>query len=363
MASKKEREAKQRELLGANFDDIMGTKATILRDWKEPMLSSKIDEDNIRQLSFPYIISPKFDGIRAVRHSKGTLSRANKLIPNLFIQKTIDEITAAMPLDKDGINLVHGLDGELIVSSPTALDVFQRSTSGVMSVHGEPDFTWWVFDRYDRWEGGTSTGQPRGRYFPGLQYAERLEQVRHLVKTINHPRLKVIDHTLYSQPTSLEALSQWALDQGYEGLMLNSPTALYRCGRPSFKMNILHKYKPLEDFEAMIVDVYEQMANGNEQYENERGRSQRSSAASGKRGKGTLGGFVMRLPDGTEFNCGIGPGLTEALRQHIWDNPKEYVNKLAKCRKQKMGEKDKPRQPRFLGLRSEIDLSPKKGKR
>ena len=45
---------------------------------------------------------------------------------------------------------LQGVDGELIVGNPTAHDVFQKTTSGVMSKEGEPDVTLYAFDMWNQ---------------------------------------------------------------------------------------------------------------------------------------------------------------------------------------------------------------------
>ena len=41
-----------------------------------------------------------------------------------------------------------GLDGEIIVGPATAEDVYRVTNSAVMSRDGEPDFTYWLFDKW-----------------------------------------------------------------------------------------------------------------------------------------------------------------------------------------------------------------------
>ena len=55
----------------------------------------------------------------------------------------------------------NGLDGELIVGEPNAVDVYRTTNSGVMSADGEPDVKFYVFDRWD---------------WPDSEYSYRLEK-------------------------------------------------------------------------------------------------------------------------------------------------------------------------------------------
>src|SRR5574337_1500729 len=76
---------------------------------------------NLAKLRFPLIASPKIDGIRAIVLKGLLLSRQFKLIPNEHAQALF------------GRPEYEGFDGELIAAPPTAPDLFQLTTSVVMS--------------------------------------------------------------------------------------------------------------------------------------------------------------------------------------------------------------------------------------
>ena len=88
----------------------------------KPMLATEADFNKLR---YPVCAQPKLDGIRVVIKNGVVYSRSLKPIPNKHIQALFRHL--------------DGLDGELIVGNPTAHDVFQKTTSGVMSKEGEPD--------------------------------------------------------------------------------------------------------------------------------------------------------------------------------------------------------------------------------
>lgn len=106
----------------------------------KPMLAYTVD--NPRGLQFPLLASPKLDGIRCVcTVNDGPVSRSLKPIPNRFIHGQLF--------------FYPPFDGELMVGDPTDPSAFNRSTSGIMSHDGEPDFTYWVFDFW-KLEAGTA---------------------------------------------------------------------------------------------------------------------------------------------------------------------------------------------------------------
>src|SRR5690606_41939772 len=85
------------------------------------LLAGKAD---VAKLKFPVWASPKLDGIRAIVKDGRLLSRSLKLIPNEATQSLF------------GRPSHEGLDGELIVGSPTAPNVL-HVTSGAIRARSE----------------------------------------------------------------------------------------------------------------------------------------------------------------------------------------------------------------------------------
>ena len=99
-----------------------------------PLLSCEVSVENI---NFPIYVSTKFDGIRAMVIDGIVYSRSMKPIRNKHVQKLF------------GKPEYQGFDGELVVGDIYAKDVFQKTTSGVMSKDGEPDVKFYVFDLWN----------------------------------------------------------------------------------------------------------------------------------------------------------------------------------------------------------------------
>lgn len=98
----------------------------------KPMLASPAGE----LIRLPALLSPKLDGIRCLIIDGVACGRSLKPLPNKHVQALL------------GRAEFNGLDGELIVGSPTAKDVFQQTSSGVMSIEGEPSVIFHVFDDF-----------------------------------------------------------------------------------------------------------------------------------------------------------------------------------------------------------------------
>lgn len=287
-------------------------------------------EADVSKLKFPYYLSPKIDGIRALVIDGKLVSRALKPIPNHHIRESIE--TSAF------VDLLEGLDGELIVGNPTDPKVFNTTTSAVMSREGKPDFTFLVFDRF-----GEGNYEERFVNWTEGKYA--------LV-----PRfVKFIDQYLVSNQQMLETLYEDFLARGYEGGMLRSPDSPYKQGRSTLNENYLLKLKPFEDDEAFIVGYEEQFANTNEATINELGYTKRSSKKEGKVGKGVLGALIVKSKKFDE-TFKVSSGFDDAMRALIWDNQNSFLGKQIKYKYQKYGTLNLPRIPTFLGFRAEWDL-------
>lgn len=292
----------------------------------KPLLAATYDAD---KAVFPYLATPKIDGIRFLMINGQAVSRSFKPIRNHYIQRLLSE------------TLPDGVDGELTVG-----ENFQESSSGIMSFDGEPDFTAWIFDYVDPYSDEI------------LPYTERLQQLEGLnldglnnlyrVKVLSRPELVRDEEEL----ADIEA--RWDAE-GYEGVMLRDPNGTYKMGRATMRSQVLLKVKQFVDDEAVVIGFQEQMHNANEAEQDAFGRTKRSKVMEGLVPAGTLGALLVRRLDGVEF--AIGTGFDAETRQRIWDNQSEYMGSLAKYKSMPYGEKDKPRLPVFLGFRNEDDMS------
>lgn len=122
------------------------------------------------------------------------------------------------------------------------------------------------------------------------------------------------------------------------------------------------KVKPFEDAEGRITGWFEEMENTNEAKREVTGKLKRSSAKAGKVAKGTLGGFILEDVS-TKAEVRVGGGFTKEQRIGLWkmiQSGDDLRGKLVRYKKQKMGEKDKPRHPvftEFVDFRPEWDMT------
>ena len=117
---------------------------------------------------------------------------------------------------------------------------------------------------------------------------------------------------------------------------------------------MIYKLKRFQDAEGVIVDFKEQMVNNNILEKDELGYAKRSAAKDGLVPGDTLGGFILSF-NGMEID--VAPGaFSHAQRKLIWEGRESFKGSLLKFRFFAHGIKDKPRFPRAIGFRDEIDL-------
>ena len=290
----------------------------------KPLLSCEIPLDKVK---FPIYISTKFDGIRALVIDGVVYSRSLKPIRNKHVQKLF------------GKPEYNGFDGELIVGDIYAKDVFQKTTSGVMSEDGTPNVTFHVFDL---WNMPDEDYESRQRILQDLLLQD--STMSNMVYTMIHKCKTVED---------LDFFLNHEKNVGGEGLIGRSPNGVYKYGRstPKEQLSIKFKFFQQEDFE--VVGFNERMHNTNEQKRDELGYAERSSAKDGLVPTNTLGSLVLKYND-TTFSCGT--GFDDKLRKEIWDNKELYLGKLASIRYMSVGSKDLPRVPSFIGFRDIEDM-------
>lgn len=290
-----------------------------------PMLA--VDHEEAR-LRFPYLASPKLDGIRCLILDGGAKTRSMKRLPNDYVHEWFQR----NPWLAD-------MDGELIVGEPTAKDCYTQTTSGIMAVRGQPSFQFFVFDMVDR----------SGR----LAYTERAKEAQaRLVGA--QTTVGWLEQTPVHDLAELRRYEEVVVGMGFEGVMLRAPEGRYKQGRATVSEGTLLKVKRFSDSEARIVGTEEQMHNSNTGFRNALGRTQRSSAQAGMVGKGTLGALIVEGLPGQPFagvRFGLGTGFDDALRASLWARRASLPGLTVRYRYFDFGTKDSPRFPVFTGFR------------
>lgn len=292
------------------------------------MLSGKVE--NVEDLTFPLLASPKLDGVRGAVQEGQLVSRNHKAIPNRHVKDLFNSVK------------LEGLDGELVVGDPTAEDCFRVTESGVMSEYGVPNVKFYVFDMF--------TGND------GRGFSKRLDLLNRVLTDYGSTAIVVLEQALIKNARELLAYEKKQLKLGYEGVMIRSIDGPYKEGRSTLKEGWLLKKKIFADAEAKIIGLEEQLANTNVATRNVVGKQERSHKKAGMVGKGTLGALIVEGINGPfkgkKFN--IGTGFDDAERAAIWANPGTWLGATVKYKYFPKGSKDLPRFPVYLGPRSDL---------
>ena len=254
-----------------------------------PLLLAHVASDDINPAL--YLISEKFDGVRAYWDGKTLRFRSGNLVnaPTWFIAK--------LPL--------QALDGELWLGRGRFEEL-----SGIV-LKEQPDDTQWRQIKYMIFELPNAPGS----------FAQRYGAIRDLVRQLNWPQLQAVEHIRIADRAGLQRKLKQVVRDGGEGLMLHRADSLYVTGRS----DALLKLKPLLDTEAKVI-----------------------AHLPGK-GKfdGMLGSLEVETPQGKRFR--IGTGFTDAVRK----NPPP-IGSTVTYRYRGLTKNGLPRFARFLRVRQEF---------
>lgn len=302
-----------------------------MREIIKCMLASGIKDYD--KITYPKYISAKLDGIRCIINNGVVYSRSGKPIRSKVVQQLFG---------RQDLNM---LDGELIYGSPTADNVFNLTTSFVMSEDipngmDASKIKLYVFDYVN----------------DNYVFNKRMAMYGDIVyKAQEEVPVRGVTQWVVNSPEEMLTLEQQFLTAGYEGAMLRNIHGLYKHGRATEKSQDLLKVKRFLDAEATVIGYEEEMFNGNEAVTNELGHTERSQHKENLVGKGSLGALVCLTKDNVEFK--IGTGFDAAMRKALWYDKENLIGKIVKYKYFNIGIVIAPRLPVFLGWRDESDIS------
>ncbi len=204
----------------------------------------------------PYLISEKYDGVRALWDGQMLRSRAGNVFaaPAWFIAK----------LPK------RSLDGELWIGRGQ----FEKLSGYVRKMTPQDDE--WRQIKYMVFELPAAPGT----------FAQRYEQIKQIIAQANFAQLVAVEQFRLADNAMLQRKLAEIVRAGGEGLMLHRADAPYITGRN----DALLKLKPLDDAEAKVLGY----VPGKGKYE------------------GKMGALRVETADGKRFQ--IGTGFTDAVR-------------------------------------------------
>lgn len=206
----------------------------------------------------PYLVSEKFDGVRALWDGASLRSRNGRALqaPAWF--------TAHWPS--------LALDGELWMGRGR----FDALSGAVR--RSKPDDAEWRQIRYLVFELPGAAGT----------FEQRAERLRELAAQRAGSSMGAVEHRRLADAASLRKALDDVVREGGEGLMLHRADAPWVAGRS----DVLLKLKPLADAEARVI----------------------AHVAGAGKYRGMMGALWLQTPQGQRFK--LGTGFSDALRRH-----------------------------------------------
>lgn len=248
-------DSNRRRLLIAGFGLAAAVPHAPARAAAPALLQAKVWADALDPAA--YLVSEKFDGVRAVWQGGVLRFRSGRVVP------APAWFTERLPRD--------ALDGELWLGRGRF-----DALSGLVRTE-TPDDAGWRALRYQVFE------------LPGApgSYADRVERLGEVVRASRWPQLVAVAQSRMADRAGLQARLASVLAGGGEGLMLHLASAPYLTGRS----DALLKLKASLDAEAVVVSHH---------------------AGRGKY-RGLLGALGVRTPEDRGFL--LGSGLSDAARR------------------------------------------------
>ena len=259
-----------------------------MKDFK-CMLAKPLDE---KKLSFPCLVSPKLDGIRALYYKRNFYTRNQKQIHGM------SHLLEAFKSIPEGIHF----DGELLVPGIP----FQKSSGLIRSFNEVPNAVFHIFDipNYDE-----------------SQYV-RIAMMNEILNDLRLKHVTVVPHEIAQSYADITKFYKQFRQQGFEGAMVKNLRGAYENKRSIAWM----KMKELDTYDVVCTGFFEGLG----------------------RLTGTLGGIIVDL-DGVEVR--VGGGFSDTDRNHIWANQDKYMGHICEIAGQERTPGGSLRHPRFITWR------------
>ncbi len=247
------------------------------------------------------LIEPKLDGVRVLTVINAQNKTVTQYTRNGKVLENFSHITSALEKNIDLFERSMVLDGEMVSSSFQALMKQVHRKEDVQS----QDARLMLFDIIPLSEfqkGKSIMGQRR-----------RSNLLRTMKPTFDKvgsidiiPQIEV-DLDSYVGELEFKQYNKDAIEQGFEGIMIKDPEAIYECKRSTSWL----KQKPFIEVSLAVVAVEE---------------------GTGKN-EGKLGALICEgEDDGKKIRVNVGSGLTDDQRDEFWAGKQELIGQVVEIR-------------------------------
>ena len=270
------------------------------------LLCYPFEEDRLAKWTPPYIVQPKYDGVRGrafpIRNNNYLLlsseEHINYSVPH--INEELKSLNLNSDLELDGELYCHGMSFEQILSR----------TSRTVNLH--PDYKSIQFHLFDIAD----------ESMPQLQRISKLEGLKDL-----SPYIKVSPFWICNNFDDVMRAYDTIIEEGYEGIIVRHLFAPYVRRRSTFVM----KFKPKKSDEYEIIGYHEEISKNGVP-------------------KNSLGSLVCTGINNCTFK--VGTGFTPEDRKRYWNERESLIGKICKISYQHLTDKKVPRFQVFKGIKS-----------
>jgi DNA ligase 1 len=276
--------------------------ASNFQRWKGIMKAYPFEESRLAKWAPPYIVQPKFDGVRCRSIPIQTGPKGNEVMllsseeNVIYSVPHINYALQGVTAELDGELYCHGMSFEEIISI----------TSRTVNIH--PDhkkIQFHVFDIVNE--------------EPQMKRSIIIENLRGI-----NPLIQVAPFWVCSSLDEVLKTYDQIINLGYEGIIVRHTQAPYIRKRSTFVM----KFKPKKEDTYEIIGFVEEESKHNVP-------------------KCSLGSFILDSGDGSTFN--VGSGFSADQRHSYWDHREELIGKSVRVKYQHLTSGKKvPRFPVFV---------------
>lgn len=280
-----------------------------------------------------YYSSYKLDGIRCIFKNGNMVSRSFKP----FESKQLNERFAHMKQLSLDTGLIY--DGEIYSHELNFQEIMHFTRTQDLETEALPESI--KFNCFDVIDMNRLNLTSEERY--------------NLYKDLKLPYVEIIEQRLISTPEDAEKMFEEAIENGYEGLILRSPSSVYKFGRVTAKSTDCYKLKQFLTFDAVIKGI-EQATKVDPTVERkvtELGYHKTSQKKDDRIPINKASAFLVEY-EGKDLKVTISD--TDEQKKYIWGHPDEFIGKWVEYKAMMVGSKDLPRHPNVTRLRPDLDV-------
>lgn len=282
--------------------------------WKGIMKAYPFEEKRLLKWKPPFIVQPKYNGVRCRAVPTMTQVDTNYLL--LSSEENPIWSTPHINEELTKLHLKSELDGELYCHGMSFEDIVSI-TSRTVNLH--PDYKLIKFHLFD-----IICNQPQ------MKRQLIIENLRGI-----SPYIVVAPFWFCSTLDEVLKVYDNLINLGYEGIIVRNVLGPYERKRSTMVM----KFKPKQGDSYEIIGYKEEVSISGQP-------------------KGSLGSLALVSGDGQTFS--VGSGFTEQQRSELWSKREELIGKFANIRYQHMNARHLPMFTVFVSIANEYDEEEKK---